>query len=144
MGKPKTIIQEAAERAGVKTTAELLKEITGARPLTGIPHNAFTGFSTVAKQILDQAIKNAEQAKNPTPPSESLNKKVVGEKRRTTIRKWKRGRKEFALYVRECVKKHPNKYKDTKDATFKLFKQYKFPFRWSKLKCYEYVKKTPT
>ncbi len=81
---------------------------------------------------------------------EAIKKEVLSEdrqakkrKKQSSRRRWNKGKKEFAQYVREQIKKYPNRYRDSKDATFKLYKQYKFQFRWTKLRCYEYVKQTP-
>ena len=58
---------------------------------------------------------------------------------------WTKNKSEFCQYVRNEYKAHQGLYSSERDATFKLFRQFRFrDKKWTVEKCYGLLKKLPS
>jgi hypothetical protein len=54
---------------------------------------------------------------------------------------WTGTKSEFARYIRKEYETHQDEYRSLRDATFKIYDKYHFPFEWTKEKCDGLVRK---
>ena len=68
---------------------------------------------------------------------------IYNEQKKGINQIWTKNKSQFCQFIKSEYIANPNQYFNLKDATYKLFLQYKFSFSWDPQKCYELVKKTP-
>ena len=100
-------------------------------------------FFTIYKKPIEEDVKKTNQEVKETVQNieRRSTKKKPPTKRETQKNEWTQNKSEFCYMIKAEYAKDEKKYKNLRQATLKIFNQYKFPFKWKASTCYELVKK---